>query len=483
MGDNTKKEKEEELLESTFGNYDSQLSSDTANSTFDTKTAGDKKKKNTNKIIFMVVGFVAVLMVVYAFILPMFMGPQAKNTGNKQPNKPANNNATNNATNNAPAKAPAPSLPTPVNTGLAPQAPTPATSAPADNNSQVSSFLNQQGSMPPPPPSDLASTTPASSNLNLPSPTVPTVSEPMVAAAPIVSNVQNVPNVPSVVAPAPAVVVSEPVAINLPTTPTVVVSAPAPAAPAVVVSSNSPVSGDNAALLNEMKSFFGSQFSEVRSDIGKFNQDLAKNSAATVALTDTVRDLETRLRKLEGRAAPAKANIPAPASLNSGVVVNNAPAVPVSIKTNDSTSGTTSTVSENKERKTFVRTTKRYTKPAHVVRQERAEKEEDNLLNARSERRAARQERSTEKVERFNDETVIVNKAERKMAPAAAPTERVMPAYKIHSLYAGRVWIANPDNTQSNFSVGDRLPNGELIKNIDMEKRAIVTDRGTISAR
>lgn len=55
--------------------------------------------------------------------------------------------------------------------------------------------------------------------------------------------------------------------------------------------------------------------------------------------------------------------------------------------------------------------------------------------------------------------------------------------YKVHSLFNGRVWIENADNTHSSFSVNDRLPGGELIKSIDMEKDLIITDKGTIKGK
>lgn len=55
--------------------------------------------------------------------------------------------------------------------------------------------------------------------------------------------------------------------------------------------------------------------------------------------------------------------------------------------------------------------------------------------------------------------------------------------YKVHSLFNGRVWIENADNTHSSFSINDRLPGGELIKSIDMEKDLIITDKGTIKGK
>lgn len=55
--------------------------------------------------------------------------------------------------------------------------------------------------------------------------------------------------------------------------------------------------------------------------------------------------------------------------------------------------------------------------------------------------------------------------------------------YNIHSIYGGRVWLKNTDGSLSTYISGDRLPSGELIKNIDDEKYSIITDKRTLSKK
>jgi hypothetical protein len=55
--------------------------------------------------------------------------------------------------------------------------------------------------------------------------------------------------------------------------------------------------------------------------------------------------------------------------------------------------------------------------------------------------------------------------------------ESVYPKIEIHSVYSGRVWTKNNDGTLSTYTVGDRLPTGEVIKRIDDEKSEVTTDK------
>ena len=51
---------------------------------------------------------------------------------------------------------------------------------------------------------------------------------------------------------------------------------------------------------------------------------------------------------------------------------------------------------------------------------------------------------------------------------------------EIHSIYGGRVWTKNEDGSLSTFTVGDKLPNGEIIRRIDDENFTVSTNKKTI---
>ncbi len=443
MGDNTKStSKEEEMLEQTFGNYDSELTGE-AGGSFDAKNVTEKKKggKSSNKIIFIIVGVLAVLMIAYNFILPLLMPAPPKRPVNNNAARPnpeipvANaNNGVNNAANPAALPNAVPSTSgNALNNGVGPQGPVaPANPAatpavPTDPNAAaMQAFLNQQqtqnGAVNPG-----ASTPNTNVSLNLPvvgAPATPAVDTKTVTVSTTPgSTVTTV--APSTASTTPVVATVE---VKPATTPTV---------PTTVVAVNTP-SADNAAssnMLDSMKSYFDKQFSDVKSDISKFNKDIEKQVEATTALSNTVKDIDARLKKLEGGGGVAKVASSRPARAVSNSRVVRAKVQP-----------TTTVVAKQ---------------DGSVIITERSEK------NARP---AA------------DEQILIVSKADvRKAAPAVRENANgFITKYKIHSLYAGRVWIANSDNTHSNFSVGDRLPEGETIKGVDMDKGVISTDRGII---
>lgn len=55
--------------------------------------------------------------------------------------------------------------------------------------------------------------------------------------------------------------------------------------------------------------------------------------------------------------------------------------------------------------------------------------------------------------------------------------------YNVHSIYGGRVWLKNSDGSLSTYTSGDRLPSGELIKNVDDEKFLVNTDERSFSKK
>jgi len=58
--------------------------------------------------------------------------------------------------------------------------------------------------------------------------------------------------------------------------------------------------------------------------------------------------------------------------------------------------------------------------------------------------------------------------------------ESNLSSVKIHSIYNGRLWIKNDDNTLSTYTVGEKLPTGEVIKSIDDVNLKITTNKRVI---
>lgn len=79
------------------------------------------------------------------------------------------------------------------------------------------------------------------------------------------------------------------------------------------------------------------------------------------------------------------------------------------------------------------------------------------------------------------EQLLIVNKKEPLQATKKATP--ISERYNVHSLYAGRLWIKNPDNTHASYTSGDNLPGGEKILEINMESKSIITSDGTIKVK
>lgn len=84
-----------------------------------------------------------------------------------------------------------------------------------------------------------------------------------------------------------------------------------------------------------------------------------------------------------------------------------------------------------------------------------------------------------------NDSSILVDKTNTVVMEKKSVTKEVqdMPDLNIHSIYGNRVWLKNADGSLSTYSSGERLPSGELIKNIDDEKFSVITDKRKISKR
>ena len=176
------------------------------------------------------------------------------------------------------------------------------------------------------------------------------------------------------------------------------------------------LSSPNADLLDGIKAYFDSKLDNV-------NQNLDKQGKSIDTLQINFNKMNDRLTALEkGERKVIVRKVSAPVSSNNNVVVKKA----------ETERGEKSVVTEEKERVIA-------SKPVREVSSN-------------------------------GDDVLIVKKN----------AKAVNTNYKIHSLFNGRVWIENSDNTHSSYSVNDRLPNGEIIKSIDMEKDTITTDRGVL---
>lgn len=206
------------------------------------------------------------------------------------------------------------------------------------------------------------------------------------------------------------------------------VAAPVVAAP-VEVASNPNVVANNMSqnnLANDIKSMLDKQTSELKgaldtvgSRVGRLEQSVTRQETAS-------KNIEDRLTRLEsGRAA-----------------------------------------------KPVVASVKEVTPDATVVTPVKAVVKAKPVVTKKKVVRAAPTETTT---------TVLVDKSEVVRTRVAPRVETVYPKMELHSVYGGRIWTKNTDGSLSTYAVGDRLPDGEIIRNIDEDKFRVVTDKRTIT--
>lgn len=91
---------------------------------------------------------------------------------------------------------------------------------------------------------------------------------------------------------------------------------------------------------------------------------------------------------------------------------------------------------------------------------------------------------SIKKEENLQQSDILINKrnieSSKKVEKETKELADLKPL-KIYSIYSGRVWVKNSNGTLSTYSVGDRLPTGEIIKKVDNDKLEIITNMRTIS--
>ena len=93
---------------------------------------------------------------------------------------------------------------------------------------------------------------------------------------------------------------------------------------------------------------------------------------------------------------------------------------------------------------------------------------------------------SVAKAQKNNDANVLLDKSseQKTKVEKVEKTEKVekssLPSVSLHSIYGGRLWIKNTDGSLSTFSVGEKLPSGEVIKEINDENFEVKTDKRVI---
>lgn len=78
------------------------------------------------------------------------------------------------------------------------------------------------------------------------------------------------------------------------------------------------------------------------------------------------------------------------------------------------------------------------------------------------------------------EQVLIDNREHRQPQPVQAEASRSeanLTQFRVHSIFNGRIWLRNADSSLSTFAVGDRLPTGEVIKEIDSRTFEVTTDR------
>ena len=91
----------------------------------------------------------------------------------------------------------------------------------------------------------------------------------------------------------------------------------------------------------------------------------------------------------------------------------------------------------------------------------------------------AKKKASVAKVEK-NDSAVLLDKTTEQKSKVEKTEKVSLPNVSLHSIYGGRLWVKNTDGSLSTFSVGEKLPSGEVIKEINDESFEVKTDKRVI---
>lgn len=430
----TSKRTEEEMLQETFAQFQAQATTEDAATESGDTSPGAVKNGNKNNLILLASCVAAVGIVGYIFFVkPMLSSEQvAAPTQNNQTQLAANQN-------NQAQQPVAPVNPTQQNQGLqAPVTPEPQVQQPAlDPIAQLQAQANQV--VPPMPaatpvaPPDAIKTPEIdkffAQGQQMPAP-VPAPVNPAVPAAPIQAPIEMsptpstpTPSVQTQVAVTPGVV-TEPVAPIVPNNP--VVADINPVAPVVPVTA---LDAQQTNVVTELQNRFEAQNNE-------FKNLIAGVDGRVTGLEEKVTSHDARITRLESFHEGQKAKVkPAEKKVESV-----------------SSSSEVKSVAASEKAKAVVKKVRPEVKPRNEVVQD-----ENVLFGSNS---GAKRKESPKKAEKPSYQE-----------------------YPIHSIYGGRFWVKNSDGSLSTYAAGDKLPSGEVIKEVNDEEFSIKTNLRTIVKR
>lgn len=460
----------EEVLEETFGHYSEEMTS-SSNGEGTSHETEKVAKKNDKSTLYIIVACI-VVAIVYFVGKMVFGGSSTKPQAPQIPNKPTtpiaqsqisnptnnlvakpteasgvNNNVGNIATPNTNTTNNASNTAMPVNGGMnnnvAPVAPNDI-AAPASNvvaastpvANGVNGGVNGNGQD-----STMVKDFLANPNTNTNNNTANTTPVNSNVVAPVNTDNSNVANVPNLQ-------LNHDVA---PVAPTPAVQTPVVVAPANVSNVASGVTDNSqVALLNSIKEMIGNQTTELKGSIGGLSSRvdrLEKNSDVS-KLNSSINDIQARLAKLE-----SKEGIQSPKT-------ELLPTTSASVNSTSTSSDTASSNSDKKEAK-YTRTHRAnsYTYTKKKVWSRKSESKAQEAID--------------------NSDVLFTSQGAQPVNNTRVST-KPKATYVIHSMIPGQIWIKNPDGTQASYVVGDRLPNGDTIKKINVDKWSVETSSGVI---
>lgn len=466
----------EEVLEETFGHYSEEMTSSSNGEGTSNETEQVAKKKSGNMIIYIGCAVVAVLYILYKVIFgsstpTKTQAPQLPNN----PSTPVTQSQVNTPATNLVASAPTASSANAVTN------PNPNIAAPAENNVNSNNANNianpalQNGA------SDVNISTPSiaspASNVNVGNTANPVNTNntngntngvaqgqdsTMVKdflTTPNSNNGNGTNNTNNVASPAPNPTVNNvntnlvnsapvPNTANNANVPNLQLNHDANTAPTPVVNNTPSAVTDSSqvALLNSIKDMIGNQTTQLQSSIGGLASRvdrLEKNSDVS-KLNSSINDIQARLAKLEskdGIKSPKTEMLPTTAD-------------------NTSTNSTNATTEKKEVKYTKVHRTNSYayTTKKHVWTKRNESKAQQAIENS----------------------DVLFTKQGAQPIDNTHVVAKPKSTYVIHSMIPGQIWIKNPDGTQSTYVVGDRLPNGDIIRKINVDKWSVETSSGVI---
>lgn len=108
-----------------------------------------------------------------------------------------------------------------------------------------------------------------------------------------------------------------------------------------------------------------------------------------------------------------------------------------------------------------------------------AETSDTNVVKAKPKAKKAvvKNKRVVKTVVKREHTSVLVDKSSNNEVKAEAS----YPSLEIHSVFGDRIWTKNKDGSLSTFTVGEKLPSGEVIKKIDDNKFKVTTDKRVLT--